>query len=288
VKKIIYTFFVLIMTLFLFAGCSSLPGKKEFRALDTRNKAAEYLKNGTVQFNNGRYDRALELFQVSYRLNASIDHEEGIVAVSNSIGKTYILEKRFNEAKSLLDKAMKIALRLNNRALIQASAGNLADYFLKTDKLEEAEGLLRENLSSPDSVNTDESALLSHKLALLLRKRGEFDEALLFLQSSLKYNEKNSLYKALASDYYLMASIHSLMKDYEQAEFFGKEALRYDKMIEFSQGIASDLDALSTIMQRAGKEEEASVYAERYERAMSAISALNKIDDDSRDASSGE
>jgi len=288
VNRILHNCLFVGLILFLLASCSSLPGKKETRVLETRNKAAEYLNNGTVQFNSGRYDRALELFQISYQLNASIDYEEGIVAAFNSIGKTYILKSRYDDAKIILDKAMEIALRLNNQALIQASVGNLADYFLKTENFKEAEGLLRENLPSPASVTTDESALLAHKLSLLLRKKGAYDEALIYLASSLKYHEKKSLYKALASDYYLMASIYSLMKDYERAEFYGKEALRYDKMIEFSQGIASDLEALSTIMERAGKEEEASIYAERYERAMSAISALNKIDDDSRDLSSGE
>ncbi|MBN2656640.1 MAG: tetratricopeptide repeat protein [Spirochaetales bacterium] len=271
------------------SGCSTLPGKKETKNVEIRNKAAEYLKNGNAQFNMGRYGRALELFEMAEQLNASLDYEEGLVAVYNSIGQTLLMAGRFDDALDILNSAMAISVRLDINLLIMKTSGNLADYYIKVGNLAEAERILRDVLPSPQSVDSAESALAAHKFSLLMRKQGNLNEALTYLESSIKYNEKNKLYKALGTDYYLMASIYSLKKEYDQAVFFGEEALRYDKMVEFAQGIAADLEALSIIYKKAGREPEAEIFARRYEKAKTAIIILNKIEEDQvEESSSGE
>ncbi|MBB6478625.1 tetratricopeptide repeat protein [Spirochaeta isovalerica] len=283
--KLTFVLFVLI----LLAGCSSLPGKKETKNVELKNKAADYLKNGTSQYNAGRYSRALDFFEKAEQLNASLDYEEGLVAVYNSIGQTKMMEGLFEEAIDYLNDALEIALRLENEALILSTTGNLADYYMKVEDLDEAERILRDSLPSPDDADSDEKAMLAQKFSLLLRKKGLYNESLAFLESSVSYHEKNKQYKALASDYYMMASVYSLKREYDRAVFFGEEALRYDKLVEFSQGIAADLQALSIILEKAGREAESRIYAQRYEKARKAINAINNTEDEQIDSiTSGE
>lgn len=276
-KSFNYRFMLTALLLITVASCSSLPGKKDVRTVETKNKAAEFLKDGIGQFNAGRYSRALELFELAFQLNASVDHEEGIVASMNSIGRTYLIEGNTEKAFEIFDQALTIAVRLNDRALIMATKANLSDYYVKEEILKEADTLLREELDTYGKIDSPESALLAHNLSLVLRKEKKYDEALIWLNQSMAYNLKNDFFRALAADYYMLASIYSLMEQYNPAYQNALLALEYDKMIEYPQGIASDLEALSIISGKMGDEENERIYAERNKAVLDALRTINRI-----------
>lgn len=280
-QKITFLFYsAVILVLLLLGACSTLPGKEDNKIVETKNKAAESLNKGIFQFNAGRYDRALVLFEQALILNSSLDYEEGVVTVLNSIARTKLILGDEDEALSLLNKAMETAKRLGDESLVLISSGNLAEFYIKTGDLIKAEIILEEKLPDPTVIDTDEEALLGQKYSLLLRKRKQYDRSLIYLQSTLNYHMEKDSFKELASDYYMMASIHSLKKEYEQAISFGKKALQYDKMIEYPQGIAADLDALSIIFEKAGQSEQAVIYTQRYKSVIDAINAINQIEDE--------
>lgn len=274
--------YVLLIVLWVCSSCSSLPGKKEIRTVDIRNKAAEYHKDGINQFNSGRYAQALDLFDLAYKLNASIDYEEGLAITLNSIGRTKLATGEKSVSLEAFTKALSVSERLNNIALIQTSKNNLAEYYLNEEDLINAYDILSEELADSDVSKSKENAKLAHTLSLVLRKQGKYDEALIYLNRSLKYNMKNDMYRGLAADYYMLASIYSLRSKYDEALNYALEALKNDKIIEFSHGIAADLEALSIISSKMGSKEDAEIYKMRAQTVLDAISTLNKIDDDNR------
>lgn len=279
-KRLISTFTLIIITILTLSSCSSLPGKKEIRTLDVRNKAAVYLKEGIFQFNAGRYAQALDLFDLALQLNRSLDNEQGIVLTLNSIGKTMLALNRNEEAIEIYTKALDIAKRLNDELLIMRTKGNIAAYYIKGNEIEKAYEILEAELNKIDSVKNEESAFLAHTMSLVLRKKNEYESALTYLNRSLAYNIKNDAFKALASDYYMMASIHSLQKRYEEAFAFALDALNYDKMIEYSRGIADDLEALSLISGKLGNESDSDMYRQRSAAVLEAIANINKIENE--------
>lgn len=188
--------FILLIILGV-TSCSSVPGRKETRTLDRRNKVSVYQEDGITQFNSGRFSQALDYFELAYELNASIDYEE--------------------------------------------------------------------------------SAFLAHTMSLILRKRSQYGKALNYLSSSLSYNQKNNAYRALAEDYYIMSSINSFQEKYTEAFGYAEKALDCDKMIEYSPGIAADLEALSLIAKKMGKEDDSEMYLERSNAVLEAIGNINKI-----------
>jgi len=78
----------------------------------------------------------------------------------------------------------------------------------------------------------------------------------------------------------MMASIHSLQKKYTDAMVYALEALKYDKMIEYSQGIAADLEALSLISEKINHSEEAEIYKKRSVAVLEAIGIINEIENE--------
>lgn len=286
-KSFICKITVAVILIFSSLSCSSLPGKKDVRTLDTKNKAAEYLKSGIAQFNGGRYSRALDLFELAYQFNASVDHEEGVVAAMNSIGRTYLFEGKGEEALEIFESALKTSIRLNDRPLIMATKANLSDYYVKEEDFQTAETLLVEELNTYGKIDTSESALLAHNLSLVLRKGERYEEALIWLNQSLAFNSKNDFFRALAADYYMLSSIYSLMGQYETAYQNALSALEFDKMIEYPQGIASDLEALSIITGKMGRDDESLSYSERQKAVLEALKAINQISDEQSESESG-
>jgi tetratricopeptide (TPR) repeat protein len=270
--------FLLIALILLGNSCSSLPGKKETRSLDVKNKAAGYQKDGITQFNAGRYEQALDLFDLAYQLNASVDNEEGLVLTLNSIGKTKLADTNKEEAFESFSIALAIAERLKDELLIMLTKGNIADYYIKEDETDSAYSLLTEELNKIEGIKSEESAYLAHNLSLVLRKQKKYDEALVYLNRSLEYNFKNDAFRALAGDFYMKASIYSLQANYAEALLFALEALQYDKMIEYPQGIAADLDALSIISLKMGNESESEIYRKRSAVVLEAIGNINNIE----------
>jgi len=273
-----YFLYLLIVLFFLASSCSSLPGKEETGTLEVKNKAAGYQKDGISQFNSGRYEQALDMFKLAYQLNASIDNEEGMVLTLNSLGKTKLAELEEDESFEYFTRALIIAERLNDEFLLMQTKGNIADFYIKLDKIDKAYSLLNEEYNKIKSVNNEESAYIAHNLSLVLRKQKKYDEALLYLNQSLTYNLKNNALMALAGDYYMKASIHSLQKKYTEAFEYAKKALYYDKMIEYSRGIAADLDALSIISFKMGNKEDAESYKTRSTAVLEAIANINSIE----------
>ncbi len=279
--KLLFKPYILFVLIFLsITSCSSLPGRKETRTLDRRNKAAGYQQDGITQFNSGRFAQALDLFELAYELNASIDYEEGIVLTLNSMGKTKLSESKNEEAFNLFSKALLIVERLNNELLLMRTKGNIADFYIKNAEIDKAYEILQVMLVNIDGIKNEESAYLAHTMSLVLRKKGQYDEALSYLSSSLSYNQKNNAYRALAEDYYMMSSINSLQKKYPEAFEYAQKALEYDKMIEYSPGIAADLEALSLIAKKMGKKDESELYLKRSLAVLDAIANINKIENE--------
>lgn len=266
------------LSICFFSSCSSLPGNKDPRSIEIKNKAAAYHDDGISLYNRGKYQQALDLFHLAYQMNASVDYEVGIVLTLNSIGKTRLATLEYAEALNSFEQALIIAERINNRSLVLRTKGNLGDYYSKTNDLETAYRLLYDEFRLEKSVKSEESAHIAHSLSLILRKELKYEEALEYLRQSLSYNKKNKAYRALAADYYMMASIHSLQKKYSEALVYALSALNYDKMIEYSQGIASDLEALSLISDKMGNNSDADYYKRRSLAVLNAMGIVNEIE----------
>jgi tetratricopeptide (TPR) repeat protein len=79
---------------------------------------------------------------------------------------------------------------------------------------------------------------------------GNPTEALSFYGKSLQINLSNKLNAEAASDYYMIASVHSKQGRFEEALKNAELALGLDKRVENSPGIAEDLYALGLISAR--------------------------------------
>jgi tetratricopeptide (TPR) repeat protein len=254
--------FALACALLSIVTCSTSP-KQSDTVITVKTQADQAAASGEAYYRQGRYDLALQFFTQALSQYTSVDDGEGIVRSYNSIGKSYI-------ALGSLDMAEDIFLRARDRAraeitsLLFDSSINLGELYLaKGDALAARTILLEASAMPYPGRPPAQSALLYHDLGTAEKNLGDSTKALEYYGLSLKTNLSNRSLAEAASDYYMIASVHSRDGRYDEALKNALLALSYDKQVESSPAIAKDLYALGLITAKKGDHAAAFDYFQR-------------------------
>lgn len=261
-----------VLPILLTAACSSAPPPKQ-QIDDTKNRAAQYVETGNNYYRLGEYAQALRMFQSSLDLNLSVDNRAGVVLSYNSIGKGYLAIGDAATAEKAFQKAVEVAGQLRSADLETESKLNLAEFYLQTDKTDQALPLLA-GLAAAATPTGDpaQAAVVYHDLGTAYARKSDFGKATDYLKQALAINEKLKRVPEQASNHYMLASVYSRQNLFSEAASEIDAALALDKKWENSPGIAEDLYAAGRIAERSNDEMKAYGY---YRRSLSVFSAIN-------------
>ncbi len=247
-----------LLTFASLAACSSAPPPKE-EIFDQRNLATEYVEFGNRYFKQAQYDHAARFYQLASEYYAAVDAREGLVTANNSLGKVRLAVGDVDGALAYYTKAETIAALVGKSELLLQCANNLGEIRLRKGETKEALAIFEKALSSyaGQAEQSREKAVLLHNYAAALKAADRIDEAEAEIGKAQALNLGAKRYEELASNYYLLSSLHSKRKNYGEALKAAELALEYDKKMENSLGIAQDLTALGLIMERTGRIEPA-------------------------------
>jgi tetratricopeptide (TPR) repeat protein len=267
---------MLLLALFLI-GCSSVPKDEEpQKASDVKNQAADYAGFGDLYYGRAQYDQALKFFELSLQENISVNNEEGIIKSHNSIGKVYAAQGDSDLAMNHFNQAYRLAKKHQEPMLLSQCENNIGEMYLRRDQSGDAlslftkavkrlDGLDFEKLKKDDDTIKDHRPVLYHNSGVAYKQQKNYSEALQWLQLALELNTEANLYKDMADNYYVIASVYSKQNQFEQAVEHASLALDYDKLAENKPGIAKDFLALGLISWKAGlKEEGYAFFSESY------------------------
>ncbi len=262
----------LLSLLAALAGCSTAP-KRPTEVVERKERAAQYAAAGNARYARGDYRQALTLFRLALNENLAVDHSQGITSSYNSLGKAHLALGELEQAERYFREAQRLADKLSDPRLQAQSSSNLAEIDLARGQAGEAEELLRAALARlPAGDPGPEQAILFHNLGAALKAQERLPEALGFFQQALDLNLRHERFGEAASNHYMIASIHSKQGDPAAAIASLEEALRYDRLMERSLGIAEDLAALGLLYRRLGREEEA---LDSYRRSLQVYQSLS-------------
>ncbi|WP_235982324.1 tetratricopeptide repeat-containing sensor histidine kinase [Gelidibacter maritimus] len=146
--------------------------------------AINYHNIGYADEAKGLLDLALKNYKRSLNYNEQIDSEVGRVICYNSIGQVYIKQKKYNEAKVIIEKGLKKAIKLGDQYYISYAYINLGwvQQELQMDDL--AEINLKKGLEVSGTYGLKTSTVDAHKhLSELYKKKNDYE-------ASLKHYEK--------------------------------------------------------------------------------------------------
>lgn len=233
------------LLLLILASCSSLPqGNPEPISAAKAQAAKDFATLGAVNQADGNFTQAERYYLQSLEANWSIDNLEGVVESNNSLGNMYLdlgdnvaAQRHFTaalEGAELAGSGILIGKTLANRAKLEIQLGQ---YEKALETLVAAE----KGLSNSDGTYR---AVLFHNRGVAYYRLGRHDEAKSALQTALGLNTGANAKKERAANLYLLASVESLAGEFTNAKAMLLEALKLDKLVENTGGIASDLFAL--------------------------------------------
>ena len=240
-----------VVALTAFVSCSSAPAKTD-TVTAMKSQASQNAAYGDGYYKQGRYDLALQFYQQALNEYTSVDDAAGIVQVYNDIGMAYVALGSFGTAEPILLKARERAREVNPQ-LVLATSINLGELYLARGDAAQALATFQEALALPAEARTPvRTAILYHDIGTAQKTLGEMAPALASFAKSLEINLANTFVQEAAGDYYMIASVHSLQANYDEAIRNALLALSLDKQIESSPAIAKDLYALGLITTKKG------------------------------------
>ncbi|MBU2927939.1 tetratricopeptide repeat protein [Winogradskyella psychrotolerans] len=149
--------------------------------------AINYHNIGYAEEAKGLLNKALTNYQLSLDYNNIIDSEIGRVICFNSIGRVYLKQSNYTDAKPIILEALEKALKLDDQYYITASYLNLGQLEKETNQLDIAEKHLKKALNIANSYNLKSSIAESSKLlSEINQKNGNFENALKYYQDAVE------------------------------------------------------------------------------------------------------
>ena len=253
-------------------ACSTAP-KRPTEVVARKERAAQYAAAGNARYARGDYRQALTLFRLALNENLAVDHLPGIAVSYNSLGQTHLALGELEQSERYFLEAQRLAEELSDPRLQAQSASNLAEIDLARGRPAEAEKLLRAAVARlPAGDPGPEQAILFHNLGAVLKAQDRLPEALDFFRQALELNLRHERFEQAASNHYMIASVQSKQGDPAAAIASLGEALRYDRLMERSVGIAKDLAALGLLYRKLGDEAAA---LDAYRRSLQVYQSLS-------------
>ncbi len=176
----------------------SLSIEKEFN--NRLGLAINYQNLGYADEALGKLDLALKNYKRSLDYNNQIDSEVGRVICYNSIGQVYIKQKKYTDAKIIIEEGLKKAINLNDQFYISSSYINLGWAQMEMGLLKSAEENLKKGLTVAENYSL-KSAIVeaSSKLSELYTKTGNYKDAMFYYKNAIElektiFNERNMQY----------------------------------------------------------------------------------------------
>ncbi len=162
--------------------------------------AINYQNIGYANEAKGELDLALKNYKRSLDYNNQIDSEVGRVICYNSIGQVYIKQKKFTDAKIIIEEGLKKAIKINDQFYIASTYVNLGWTEMEMNSYKSAEENLKKGLTIAEKYSL-KSAIVdaSIKLSELYNKTGDYKAAMSYYKNAIElektiFNERNMQY----------------------------------------------------------------------------------------------
>jgi tetratricopeptide (TPR) repeat protein len=272
-KKIIGIFILIILG---FNACSTAP-KNNGDVTTLRKSVEKGLESANKSAGQGNFANAQNLLIEYKRMAILADDSSLIIRTCLSYGNVLLSLDKIDEAYAEWDQAVAEAQTSGDKELLSVT------------KIFRARGNLllgrATAQSALDEVNREIANVKTNKLfiayswqtkGLAQRALGSYLEAENSIKKSLEIHEKEKALENASYDWYTIASIRSLAGNTPGALQALESAIKIDRRIENSFGLAANWRAMGDVYRKMGRNEDA---LEAYKRARAIFEALGNKDE---------
>jgi tetratricopeptide (TPR) repeat protein len=227
--------------------------------LEDRKRIAGWIHNlGMLDYNMGKYDEALKLYQQSLNISQELGDKRGVARSLHQLGMLAQATGEYDEARKLCQQSLKIKQELGDKSGVASSLHQLGRLAQATGEYDEARKLYQQSLKILQELGDkrDISKLL-HNLGILAQDAGQYDEAHKLCQQSLKIKQELGDKSGVASSLHQLGRLAQATGEYDEARKLYQQSLKIAQELGDKSGVAKSLHILGILAEITGNYDEA-------------------------------
>ena len=179
------------------------------------------------------HEEAVLLFKITYEQCEKVDDQFWMNYALHGLGKVYLLQHKYPEAKEYLEKAMLLAGKSKNPLTISNSLTELGNYYFQSGHFTKAEQLHNQALVIREQQNFIGGAVTnSIRLGEVYIKQSKWKEALDILGKALALAEQIKVKPKIFQVHLLLSEIYESKKELRKSLFHFKLFHRVREQVE--------------------------------------------------------
>ncbi len=214
----------------------------------------------------GDHEFAMQHAKICYDMALAKKNEDAALYAASSIGEIYSSTKQFDSATLYLDKAMKLAVKLNNEYMQDRILGAQADILWDMGKKNwpVALALYRKNLANQEKFGSNPGTAWMH--CVLSKAFTDFnikDSAMYHGEKAMEISKKYNLTKEIKDSYQALYLAYAKFGNYKKAYEY---KLVFDSLYKITYNIESGKNAEKVRLELDQQRKDAIANAEKIKR----------------------
>ncbi len=238
------------------------------QALQEAQKKRYRLGEGKILFLLGvcyhaqsNYTKAMDYYQLSYKIMKEQNNKEGIGRCLNRIGLIYNVLGKFDKAFEYCLQSISILEHANDKKALGESYNHLGILYYVLNDISKAKEASIKALEFCETINEALVLAVSHEhLGVIYIKTGEFNKALFHVKKSLELRETKNDKIGVAGSYENLAIIFKNQKKYNESISYYNKSFQLKKEVNNQRGMASSISGIGMIYFKTGNYEKSLSY----------------------------
>lgn len=248
--------------------CLSLSEKNGIK----KGIADSYYFLGVIDKNKGKYELALDFFNISKMIYEEIDDKKGLAHVYNGFGSLWFIIKDYQKAYEYFEEANIYFTSLNDSLNIASTCLNMGNALDSQGQTELALKYFYQAVEIFEKIG-DKRRLASAFLTFgeHFETRGELSIAEDYYRRSLGLSKQIQAIPRIADSYYYLGRFYFQLDDYPSALHYFDSAFRYASESESLENMMDDAAYLKDLYKYTGDYDKALFYSELYNNLSDSI-----------------
>jgi tetratricopeptide (TPR) repeat protein len=235
---------------------------------DLRSKAEILHRIGILRLKEGRWEEALQCFDLCREIGERKVHDERYSAMAElGAGMVHTRRGRSDRADECFTRALAIAEKLDDRAMIAEIHENQGILLVRRGEYDEAMTLFVNNLARFErSRDIRGMARVFYDLGDVYRRMNEVEKAVEYLERSMEAALELGDRHLVAKNYLAKGELYLSSRDLTLALAYSEKAIRAFSRIGDELGIVACLKSIGSILAKQGRTALARKYLDRGRR----------------------
>ncbi|MGD1714254.1 CHAT domain-containing protein [Dapis sp. BLCC M172] len=221
-----------------------------------KTEAQQLEQQATAEFNNGKFEVALEKFKQVLEIYTQQSDRSGVIRTLNKIAAVYDTQSKYLKALEFYQEALKNAQQEKDNENISAILSNIGLVYSQLGQYEQAINFYQQALNK----NHPEKAKILNNIGAIYYHLKEFPKALEYYQQALEVNRKNQDKIGIAKTLDNIGVIYREQEKYSQALKYHQEALAIQEEIGDDYNNSDTLHHIGRVHRESNQHSESRIF----------------------------